>query len=588
MKNWIFILLLLVTAISANATHIVGGSIKYKALGGNDYLITLEIYRDCYNGEPYFDEPLNISVYDGNSSLEGNYQFALDYSSIDTVSILPSNFVCVFPAGVCIDKAIYSGVISLPSTPDKYTVVHQRCCRTSILSNLVNPLDIGMTFFTVIDNSGTNSSPNFNQDIPVAIFSGVPFIYDGGATDPDGDSLVYSLSTPYGGATEFEPMPLEQASPPYEHVSFLDPPYSEGNMLGGTYPLQINSATGEFSAIPMILGAFQIAYKVDEYRNGQLVGTTYRDFAFVVVPPEPTVNFDVSGKVMIDSITPLDAGTVQLLQRDITSNLLNLSATYTVTAGGDYSFQNIPPGVFYLYAFPDTSSINYGNYLPTYYASSLFWYDAVAVNQCDTSQQYRDIYLVPTDPFQSSSHTQQLRGIVNDGESDQVVPHLDLLFSDSSGHFYRHVKTDDYGIFTLSLAEGYYYVHVDLLNSGVQNVTPPLFEVPDGVHEIANFRLKEDRLEFAGFAPRGDVDIEQILTIKPNPASGHFTVLLPSLIINGGETLNMYNIRGQQVLTRILKVSDANGLELDMPTAGMYFISLKTSGGVWQGKVIIE
>jgi Secretion system C-terminal sorting domain len=588
MKNWIITLLLLIMAISAKATHIVGGSIKYQALGNNDYLITLEIYRDCYNGIPFFDDPLNIAVYNGDPtpSLVGNYQFLLDYSSVDTVSILPGNFVCVFPAGICIDKAVYTGIITLPSTPDQYTVVNQRCCRTSILSNLVNPLDMGMTFFTVIDNSIANTSPNFNQDIPVAIFSGVPFIYDGGAADPDGDSLVYSLSTPYHGATQMDPLPYTPAPPPYNHVSFLDPPYSESNMLGGNYPLEIDPETGEFSAIPNILGAFQIAYKVDEYRNGQLIGTTYRDFAFVVVPPEPSVNFDVSGKVMIDSLTPLDIGTVQLLMRDITNDSLYLYGTYSVTAGGDYSFLDIPPGVFYLRAFPDSSSAYFADYLPTYYHNNLFWYDAITVNQCDTSQLYRDIYLVPVDPFQSGNPVQELRGIVKDAVSGQVVPRLSLLLSDPDGNFYQHVKTDDYGMFSFSLVEGHYYIYVDLWNSGVQNSQPPLFEVPAAVHETANFKLQQDRLEFTGFTPNEEVQIERVLSIKPNPSNGRFTVSLPLDKIKGDETLTIWNPRGQQVLKRTITNSDA--LQLDLPSAGVYFVRLKMADGVWMGKVVIE
>ncbi|MFM8371673.1 MAG: hypothetical protein ACKOCO_04760, partial [Bacteroidota bacterium] len=39
------------------ATHIVGGEITYRCLGGQTYQVMLTVYRDCYNGRPPFDDP---------------------------------------------------------------------------------------------------------------------------------------------------------------------------------------------------------------------------------------------------------------------------------------------------------------------------------------------------------------------------------------------------------------------------------------------------------------------------------------------------------------------------------------------------
>ena len=44
------------------ATHIVGGEITYNCLGNDQYEITLSVYRDCYNGQPYFDQPAIIGI----------------------------------------------------------------------------------------------------------------------------------------------------------------------------------------------------------------------------------------------------------------------------------------------------------------------------------------------------------------------------------------------------------------------------------------------------------------------------------------------------------------------------------------------
>ncbi|MFM7902766.1 MAG: PKD domain-containing protein, partial [Bacteroidota bacterium] len=52
--------------------------------------------------------------------------------------------------------------------------------------------------------------------------------------------------------------------------------------MGGT-PLTIDPATGELTAIPNTLGQFVIGICVSEYRNGQLLSTTMRDYQINVV-----------------------------------------------------------------------------------------------------------------------------------------------------------------------------------------------------------------------------------------------------------------------------------------------------------------
>ncbi|HMU70499.1 MAG TPA: hypothetical protein PKC38_10830, partial [Chitinophagales bacterium] len=52
------------------AFHIIGGEMIYKRLTGNDFEITLKIYRDCSNPEAApFDDPLQIYVYNASGIL---------------------------------------------------------------------------------------------------------------------------------------------------------------------------------------------------------------------------------------------------------------------------------------------------------------------------------------------------------------------------------------------------------------------------------------------------------------------------------------------------------------------------------------
>ena len=203
MKNFYLLFVCIFSFQSSFATHIIGGSITYESLGNNEYKITLEVLRDCFNGNPnaYFDDPANIGIFDDNNELFQAIQIPLDFSTIDTVSILSANNVCIFPATICVHKAVYDTTISLPTSSGGFTIAYQRCCRSMVIANLIDPLNVGMTFQAFIDTNQENNSAQFNKDFPFAVFANTPFIYDGSATDLDGDSLVYELSTPFSGAS---------------------------------------------------------------------------------------------------------------------------------------------------------------------------------------------------------------------------------------------------------------------------------------------------------------------------------------------------------------------------------------------------
>ena len=70
-KYWLqFISVLFFLCLSehGNASHIVGGEMTYRCLGGNRYEVRLTLRRDCFNGSPEaeFDDPANIGIFDGN------------------------------------------------------------------------------------------------------------------------------------------------------------------------------------------------------------------------------------------------------------------------------------------------------------------------------------------------------------------------------------------------------------------------------------------------------------------------------------------------------------------------------------------
>lgn len=272
--------------------HIVGGDITYKCLGGNKYQITMIIYRDCGGQGADFDSPANIAVY--NDTLFANLEVLPTGITEIPADIYDPCFSV--PTGVCVQKGYYTTTITLPANSKGYTISYQRCCRNSSLRNIVVPEKVGTTITTNIPGSlqaGCNDSPVFKQAPPLAICLGSDFQFDHGATDADGDSLVYKFCDPYTGGSDAimvpgppnSIMPIPATKPPYQMVPW-SAGYSANNPFNIVTPFQIDAITGTITGIPRQLGQYLYGVCVEEYRNGVKIGETRREFQVNIVACE--------------------------------------------------------------------------------------------------------------------------------------------------------------------------------------------------------------------------------------------------------------------------------------------------------------
>jgi len=568
-----------------SATHIIGGSLTYEYLGNDEYLIKLEVLRDCYNGSPnaWFDDPASIGIFNSENVLIEELLIPLNHAINDTITLYPENNVCIFSPSICIHRTFYEEVISLPASEGSFQIAYQRCCRTVSISNLATPLEVGMTFHTEITTEVENSSPQWNKDVPFGIYVGVPFVYDGSATDVEGDSIVYSLVAPNTGADQDIPQPQPPGNPPYEFTVFADG-FSTENMLGGDYPLTIDSITGEMTAIPAFSGLFQMAYQAEEYRNGILISTIRREFTFAVTPANPDLTFDFSGSVSAETsagLEPLDIGTVELLQRDISTDLLSSIETVDVVGGGQYALTEVMPGVFYLKAEPEINSIFYGEYLPTYYRDDLFWYETDALTQCDTSQLYRDIELIKAEMLSGGGST--FSGMIQN-EDGIAISNLNLLVrNENTGDFVKHLITEADGSFSISnLSDSNTYgIYVDLINSEVLNTEVPVFSLQSDLNVIGT--LYNDHLEF-DFETGTIASPASYFELLPNPSSGTFTVKMPDNFIPQNAEITLTDISGKTVLREQLNSAHQ---QFSLNERGVFFISIENEIGTYYSKLVI-
>ena len=293
-------------AASTHAAHLVGGEIFYECLGGDEYLITLKVYRDCFTVTgAEFDNPANIAVYDSDGDLVQN--LTAPYTGSQQIPVIINNPCLQAPPNVCVEEAIYTITATLPYISGGYHVAYQRCCRNPTIINLVNPDDLGSTYYVQIPEealNSCNSSPYFNNFPPLALCTGDELIFDHAATDPEGDQLIYSLCTPYHGGDQVSPMPVPALGPPYTNITW-GAGYSNSYPLTSSPQLSIDAQTGLLTGVPTQTGQFVVGVCVEEYRNGQLLSVNKRDFQFnvvncssnieAVIPPQPVFHDPCDG-----------------------------------------------------------------------------------------------------------------------------------------------------------------------------------------------------------------------------------------------------------------------------------------------------
>jgi gliding motility-associated-like protein len=329
----------LATVLPLSATHIVGGEIYYEYLGGNDYLITLKIYRDCgpaNTNQTGFDDNAAVGFF-VNGNLDFSINIPTNFTLVNQLPLELENPCFIIPPELCVEEAVYESVVNLPPSPNGYEVVYQRCCRNPSINNLTNPQDLGITLRTEIPGTSQigmdfNSSPVFQEFPPVALCTNGAFIFDHSAVDQDGDSLAYEFCAPlHGGGPDTDAMiiPDPPFPPPYNQVTYA-PGFDALEPIPSNPQFEIDPATGEITGTPTQQGQYAIGICVKEYRDGELISTVRRDFQFNVTVCDPNVSAAIEEQTTEEFC--------QGLTIDFTSNSVN--ATSFIWDFGDPNSDN--------------------------------------------------------------------------------------------------------------------------------------------------------------------------------------------------------------------------------------------------------
>jgi PKD repeat protein/subtilisin-like proprotein convertase family protein len=269
---------IIVTSFATKATHISGGDLDVQWITGNDYRVTLKLFRDCANAGAGFDNSVTITVRENGTN---TFITSFTMSRKDITRLTLGDECFTPPSSVCMEEGFYSTTVTLSNRPNGVYFAWERCCRSPLNLNLVR--DQAMVFYARIpDPALKNSSPKFgNYPSNGYMCINETNYFQFNVSDVDGDQLVYSLITPLRGSATGTGNPVSTTAGTYPYAPVVwQNPYSLSNIVGGTPNMSIDPTTGVITCKPVTQGAFTFAILVEEYRNGVKIGEIIRDIQF--------------------------------------------------------------------------------------------------------------------------------------------------------------------------------------------------------------------------------------------------------------------------------------------------------------------
>jgi len=239
----LWLLFLLSVVLPVSATHNRAGEITCKQVGDFTYEVTVTTFTYSLS---MADRPqLEVQWGDNTSSV---------VSRVAKIA-LPNYY----------NKNIYIARHTFPG-PGVYRIVVQDPNRNYGVKNIPNSVNVIFSVQTVLMINpaiGHNSTPVLLSPPYDKAAVGHIFIHNPTAYDPDGDSLSYKLVVCKGAAG-------------YDIPGYTFPMASDF--------FKLDSVTGNMVwKNPMLQGEYNVAFVVEEWRSGNLIGTVRRDMQIAVV-----------------------------------------------------------------------------------------------------------------------------------------------------------------------------------------------------------------------------------------------------------------------------------------------------------------
>lgn len=265
-KRWFAMLLLLFAATGARAGHYAGGSITWDCLGAGQYEIHLDLFLDC-SGFTIIPQDITFSSDCGTTF---TVQDLLPTSQQEVSQLCAAQMANSTCNGGALPGIMWYQFVTVQNLPpcDSWNVSWNICCRSNAVNLVGNQ---GMYIEAEINtlDAPCDDSPVFtDQSLPYVCVN-QPVYYNFGITEPDGNTLTYSLVSGQLFAGTAQGLNYQ-------------PGFTGALPVPG---ITVDPITGQISFTPTVSGNYVVVLQVEEWDdNGNLVSVVMRDITFVVIP----------------------------------------------------------------------------------------------------------------------------------------------------------------------------------------------------------------------------------------------------------------------------------------------------------------
>ncbi len=286
----------------------------------------------------------------------------------------------------------------------------------------------------------------------------------------------------------------------------------------------------------------------------------------------------IAGEVNVGANVP-DNGKVKLYTLDTLSNSVSLVSEYTLSNSGNYIFNGLEAGIYLIKAGLVQGSAWYGDYVPTYFGSQFYWFDAEPVYLTQSGDNY-DIALIYAG---NGGGPGSVSGNIDDGpfrlmdpesagvENSNPVAGADVIVTNLNGNPQRWMDADDSGNFNINnLAYGTYRLLAD--EPGMTCVPIEFTISPEFPSVFIELVMGEDLTGVEDNTP-----IIALGEIYPNPAQSNTFIKLNS---NSTDDImiQVSSLDGKVVHRAKQSVSGSSLIEIPSSgfAAGMYILQIRS------------